>query len=64
MFHAWCPACGADVLLTTRRIRRVEQLDGGGIDVHFMCWCGTDGVWETGRDRSSDDRAVQVAPGA
>lgn len=48
MFSAHCPGCGTEVLLTTRRIVRLDNTDGG-IVVVFRCWRGHLGSWLTGR---------------
>lgn len=51
MFDAYCRACDARVLLTTRRILSLHNTSEG-IVVYFRCWCGVPGVWLTGRARA------------
>lgn len=48
MFSAHCAACGTEILLTTRRIVRLDNTDRG-ILVVFRCWRGHLGTWLTGR---------------
>lgn len=56
MFRAWCTAEGAEVLLSTRRIRRTV-IDGSTATIEFTCWCGHPG-------RVTDDRlAYGSGPG-
>ncbi|CAN5664221.1 hypothetical protein BH20ACT2_BH20ACT2_11900 [soil metagenome] len=43
MFAAWCAAEGHEVLLSERRILRLEH-DGAGTTLIFRCWCGAVGT--------------------
>ena len=51
MFDPYCKRHGSRVLLSNRRIRSIEN-NPDGIAVHFVCTCGEEGVWRTGRRRS------------
>lgn len=53
MFRAWCTAEGAEVLLSTRRIRRMV-IDGSTATIEFTCWCGH-------RGRVTDERLDREA---
>lgn len=57
MFDAYCRHCRARVLLTTRRILSLHNTSQG-ILVYFRCWCGTAGIWVTGRYRGGAGGAV------
>ncbi len=43
MFSGWCPAEGAEVLLTERRILAVD-VQRDVVIVQFRCWCGAVGT--------------------
>jgi hypothetical protein len=52
MFTVHCPRHGREVLLSERRIESLRNtLDG--IEVGWVCWCGTRGTMLTGRLRRS-----------
>ena len=48
MFSVHCPTHGTDVLLSERRISRIESVDGGH-RLHWRCWCGTEGTTAVAR---------------
>lgn len=62
MFDAYCRHCRARVLLTTRRILSLHNTSQG-ILVYFRCWCGTPGIWITGRRRKTAPPAAKAQPG-
>lgn len=43
MFSVHCPTHGTEVLLSERRIVRIEPAEGGH-ELHWRCWCGTEGA--------------------
>ncbi len=45
-----CPHHDGTVLLSEEAIVALELVEGG-IDVHYRCTCGYEGVWRTGRER-------------
>jgi len=52
VFTAYCEKHEAPVLLFTHNITGlVNWVDG--IDVHFRCLCGYEGVWRTGKGRAA-----------
>ena len=60
MFTVYCPSHQATVLLDTSRLWHLEGRDGG-YELHFVCWCGHDGMLTVGGSptRSPDyDRTV------
>jgi hypothetical protein len=63
MFAIQCPNHGTEVLVTERRIRRMENTPGG-IVMDVECYCGTHVVVRTGRRlrAASVDANDWVAP--
>lgn len=61
MFRAWCTAEGAEVLLSTRRIRRMV-IDGSTATIEFTCWCGHRG--RVTDERLNREAGPVVAPAA
>ena len=47
MLSVQCPRHGRPVLLDLRQICRIVNTDSG-IEVHYSCTCGHEGVWLTG----------------
>lgn len=43
MFSVDCSRHGTEVLLTERRIRAIVPVEGGS-ELHWTCWCGTEGA--------------------
>ncbi|HVM66717.1 MAG TPA: hypothetical protein VMU14_17745 [Acidimicrobiales bacterium] len=43
MFTVHCPRHGTTVLLTADQIVRLVPTPSG-VDLHWACWCGADGV--------------------
>ena len=62
MFDVYCLGHGSRVLLFTRDIENVRNTSEG-IEVHFRCFCGYQGVWRTGR-RFAENECVAHVPGA
>ena len=54
MFDVYCPRHGSRVMLTTRRIQRLDN-DCEGLSVRFRCWCGYEGVWRPRRSSAALD---------
>jgi hypothetical protein len=52
MFTVHCPEHGREVLLSERRIESLHNTMNG-IEVRWVCWCGTRGSMLTGRLRGS-----------
>lgn len=48
MFAPFCPVHGSRVLLFAGNIRAIRN-SSDGIEVHYRCTCGHEGVWRTGR---------------
>lgn len=53
MFTVHCPEHGREVLLSERRIESLHNTMNG-IEVRWVCWCGTRGSMLTGRLRGSN----------
>jgi hypothetical protein len=53
MFTVHCPQHGREVLLSERRIESMHNTMKG-IEVRWVCWCGTRGTMLTGRLRNSN----------
>lgn len=51
MFTVFCPRHDAVVLIWPSGIDRIVNGDAG-IEVHYHCLCGHNGVWLTGRRRT------------
>lgn len=49
MFAPYCRHHGARVLLPMSAITALIR-GPGGLEVHFVCHCGTVGVWRSGDD--------------
>lgn len=60
MFDVYCPGHGSRVLLFTGDIKEVRNTEAG-IEVHYHCFCGHEGVWLTGREPGEDVRRVSPA---
>lgn len=54
VFDAWCPRCEARVLLTTRRLLRLQATPSGH-RAHLRCWCGAVASLEVRRDGTTVD---------
>jgi hypothetical protein len=52
MFTVHCPQHGREVLLSERRIESLHNTLNG-IEIRWVCWCGTRGSMLTGRLRRS-----------
>lgn len=50
MFAAHCRHCDAKVLLSDRRMTGVRNTPAG-IEVDFLCWCGTTNTWRSGKQQ-------------
>ena len=50
VFTAYCENHGGPVLLFTHNITAMFN-ESDGIDVHFQCPCGYQGVWHVGGER-------------
>jgi hypothetical protein len=57
MFSVHCPEHGTEVLLSERHIAALVPTEAG-IEVRWVCWCGTRGSFLTGRPRP----ATRVGP--
>lgn len=55
MFDVFCDHHGGRVLLGTSRIEQIRNTEDG-IDVSFRCYCGTSGIWHTGRRAHAAER--------
>lgn len=47
MFDVYCPQHGSRVLLDLTSIDSIVHTTLG-LDVHYRCYCGHEGVWTTG----------------
>lgn len=64
MLAVHCPRHGRQVLLGLGQICRIVNTDGG-IEVHYRCTCGHEGLWLTGakaRYRHNGHAANRAAP--
>ncbi|HEY2813570.1 MAG TPA: hypothetical protein VGJ03_08920 [Acidimicrobiales bacterium] len=52
MFTVHCPHHGREVLLPERHIESLRNTIDG-IEVRWVCWCGTRGTMMTGRLRNA-----------
>ena len=50
LFAVFCPSHETKVLMTEYNVTDVHN-SPSGIEVHYRCSCGHEGVWETGRSR-------------
>ena len=48
MFDIVCSSCTRRQLIFPSQVLGVVN-DGAGIHVAYRCWCGSAGVWHTGR---------------
>ncbi len=56
MFDIVCSACARRQLIFPGQVLGVVN-DGAGIHVAYRCWCGSTGVWHTGRTSQADRAA-------
>lgn len=47
MFDAYCTQCGKHTLIFPSQILGIDNTDRG-IEVAFVCWCGSEQTWVTG----------------
>lgn len=57
MFAVFCPGHGRRVLLSAHDIVALRH-GPEGMEVHFRCTCGREGVWRTGGRRGRDRRVA------
>lgn len=48
MFDVYCPEHGSRILLFANDIEEIRNTENG-VEVHYRCPCGYQGVWLTGR---------------
>ena len=51
MFDVHCPGHGKRVILFAQHIQSIRNTREG-IEVHYRCFCGHEGVWRTGHAKS------------